>query len=798
MHSRIQKNKKIILLLAIQLSYVFASFSQTDTETFIIASGSRGGNYYRTGQYIAYQYNKNLPDYDFSVIETNGSNENIELLKNNVVDFAIVQRNILINNIYDEGKGTKNLAVIMPLFQEKLWIYFNGKESLNIKKINSLSRKKRLVIGFTSKNGYSYKIFKTLIKFLDIDYSNISEVQKNYDSLVSDFEHKKLDFIVSFSLPLRDLDTLENTKKMFLSFKDAKMIEKRVRNIYVAKINNSANQYTLGSWSFLIGAKNSIQHITSKNKLTTSLLKLSESIVHKDIYKRVKYSYDMFANNEHNEIRQLRNLPLSAALQSKMRLRLVNWQSYFVIFLLILASLGMYYMFKKKLLPKVNLLFFWHRYRHFQFGFILLILIYFSSVELLVYAEKSFYDNIGIKSQILNMTRQDLHSWLLVTTVTGNSNGIFPLSLLGKVMLALNSLNFWIGTILIGVSEFATYKMNKKRKQGLMKTRHTKHLVIFGWNTTAASFIAEIIKEAKLFNNIKINIVCVVPDIDAVRNSSKIISNMHDQKKIDIIQGDALDVHVLELSRVELANAVILLSEDRTKHADERTAMRAHAISRYTKKKKFQGMIYKTSLVDKVKTKLKKLTSDKKEPKYKRFKIEKTADSIYMIAELNNEEFRGSLIDADVNEIVVAGNYRKAIIKQSLFNHGISKVLDEIMQYNEHNEFYKIDLSLPENKHLQGKTFDELLLALRKQGILLIGIHIVFHDEDNNIIIDQNIIQQLLQQEENNITRDIIVNPVKEAEKKRLVDEDDHLIVLATNAKKLKEGIKKLKINKYE
>ncbi len=74
-----------------------------------------------------------------------------------------------------------------------------------------------------------------------------------------------------------------------------------------------------------------------------------------------------------------------------------------------------------------------------------------------------------------------------------------------------------------------------------------------------------------------------------------------------------------------------------------------------------------------------------------------------MIAELNNGDYKESLIDAGANEIVVAGNYRHAIMKQSLFNHGISKVLDEIMQYNDDNEFYKIDLSLPQNRHLVGK-----------------------------------------------------------------------------------------------
>ncbi len=784
----------IILLFICKSSFVFSQ--NTSDKSFIIATGSRGGNYYKTGEFIKTQYNQFLKEYNFSIIETNGSNENIDLLKKNAVDFAIVQRNILINNIYDEGKGTKNLAVILPLFQEKLWIYTKGKKPLNIRKIDSLSKVNQQIIGFSSKKGYSYKIYKILTKFLNINDSNLSEKEDNYNNLIKQFSNNELDYIVSFSLPIKALDTLKNTHKMYLSYHDAKMIENRTQNIYATPISENSKQYSLGSWSFLIGARNSIQYIHPEKKLATALINSSSNTAYQQIPQLIKESYQKFVQNKNKEVLQLRNLPLSKELKSKIGLKAVNWHPYKLVILFLVILMIVYYFFGGSFLPKINFLFFWHRYKHFQFGFILLIVIYIASVELLVYAEKVFYNDIGIKSQILNMTRSDLHSWLLITTVTGNSNGIFPLSLLGKGMLALNSLNFWIGTILIGISEYITYKINKKRKQGIMETKHTNHLVIFGWNNTAESFIAETIKDAKMYNNTKIKIACVVPDIKKVRNSFKTIKELHDKKRIDIIQGDALNTSVLELSNVQNANTVILLSEDGTKLSDERTAMRAHAISRYTKKKKNEGNIFKTSLITKLKTKISTLGKTKKEiiPSYKQFKIEKTSDTIYMIAELNDENFRDSLIDADVNEIIVGGNYRKAILKQSLFNHGISRVLDEIMQYNEFNEFYKIDLSLPENTHLQGKNYDELLLALRKEGILLIGVHIVFHDEDNNIIIDKNIIQQLLEQEEpEGITRDILVNPTNLVERNRIVDEDDHLIVLATNMKDLKKGVKNIK-----
>jgi len=76
----------------------------------------------------------------------------------------------------------------------------------------------------------------------------------------------------------------------------------------------------------------------------------------------------------------------------------------------------------------------------------------------------------------------------------------------------------------------------------------------------------------------------------------------------------------------------------------------------------------------------------------------------------------------------------------------------------------------------------------------LVAIHIVFHDENDNIIIDQNIIKELLQTEEGEgITRDVIINPTKDAEKNRKVDSGDHLIVLALNMKAVENGVKNLK-----
>lgn len=85
--------------------------------------------------------------------------ENIDLLKKNEIDLAIIQRNVLLNSFYDEENGVKNLSVVLPLFEEKLNAYTNFSKHMPTNKLDSLSKHKDLIIGFTGENSFSYQIF---------------------------------------------------------------------------------------------------------------------------------------------------------------------------------------------------------------------------------------------------------------------------------------------------------------------------------------------------------------------------------------------------------------------------------------------------------------------------------------------------------------------------------------------------------------------------------------------------------------------------------------------------------------
>lgn len=166
-------------------------------------------------------------------------------------------------------------------------------------------------------------------------------------------------------------------------------------------------------------------------------------------------------------------------------------------------------------------------------------------------------------------------------------------------------------------------------------------------------------------------------------------------------------------------------------------------------------------------------------------------DAIYIIAEINDPNFTEDLRRADVNEVVCTSAYGKNILIQSMLNHGISHVLNELLTYNEQNEFYSIDLSKPEFEKLRWKTFDELLIFLRRYNILLLGIKSAYFDESGVEIIDEDVIKELLDQDE--LVRQHIINPNSQVEKDRKADENDLLLVLCTSFEVIKGLAKQLK-----
>ncbi|MDP2692580.1 MAG: TAXI family TRAP transporter solute-binding subunit [bacterium] len=743
-----------------------SSLCQSNNEDFLLSSGSIDGNYYKVGSYISQTLDSIYNEFGFINVVSTGSIENVRLLDERFSDFAISQRDVLLDNIYDEINGIKNIELVLPLFKENFLIYSinNG----NRYKSFADFAKEITTIGVTSKDGYSYKFFIKLCKLTGVDSSNISVVEDSYSNLAIKLKDGTLDAITSFSLPIKILEELPNVTTIGLSSNEASLVTNKVTNVFLTK-NNSDKNVTVGSWTFLVGLDTSISVINDSGKNISQQLIETIRAKNDPIAHQINTSLIFFKNKENHRL--LNGIPLTDSLIAEIHYNTYEISYLWSCILLLICLSVIYYIIRKNIFVH-NYKVLWARYKHIIIGIICIVLLYFLSVEWLLFAEKEFYKNLEIKSRVLNLTRLDLHFWIIVTNLTGNNNNIFPFSYLGQLMLSFSSYILWVGAAIVAFWEFLIYKINKKRLKGMTSYNFAGHIVIIGWKENSLQFVEELLLAKKSAKKEEKKIVFIVEDPERISEGSEKIKNLQITKTINFVAGDAREEDVLRKANLHKADTVAILSEGISTAADEKTLLRALAISRYCRKMSVQD---KNSRV-----------SDLLSKEVERLEVDKYEDSIYIIAELNHEKYKSDLINADVNEIINASEYSKNILTQTLLNHGISKVLDEILSFNEDNEFYVIDLKENKFRNLHHKTFDELLPILRKKGILLIAIRVVFHDKNGHEIIDVLRIETLLKTQK--LHRQIIINPTLETEIKRTVDADDQLIVFCSDGLALNQN----------
>ena len=403
---------------------------------------------------------------------------------------------------------------------------------------------------------------------------------------------------------------------------------------------------------------------------------------------------------------------------------------------------------------KISFAYIWRRYKHFFFTLLVVVIAYFLITETILYFER--ISKVG-ESPLLDLSTEQFHHWLLILILSGYENDLFPISVLGKFLATLAIYLGWVG---LGVSILFEYLTNikiKKRMEGKNKVIHEGHYIICGWNLRTPDFIENSIKAISDFSNKKCQITIINADLTEILESNQNLRNLIEKGQLDYVKGKTRDVFTLEQANIDKAASIVLFADGLEADADERTLLRALAISRFCRNK-----------------------NNKENGTSK--------DSIYIIAEVNDRQFESSLLDSDVNEVICTTEIGNNIITQTMNTKGLSMVLQDLLSYSDdNNEFYTIDLK--EHASLVGYTYDELLPMLRKYNIQLIGIKSVFYDKQNSTIevIDrEEIIERLKIEKE--LTRQFIVNPNKENPKEYnyKTDDDDQLIVLCENGKTIK------------
>ncbi len=737
-------------------------------EFIVIAGGSHGGNYSKAAKFLTKYFSGKYPGKNFIYINSKGSVENIKLLAEKRADMAFVQRDILLRALYSENGGIKNLQVVAPAFEEHWFFYLNSRSWVSIEKLKKMIEKDSLHVGVTSLESTAAMTAREFFKYFGINENKIIYTTGDPEDLKKKLLKKELDAYISYTVSIPDLERNKRTNLLFFQKKEIEYLHSKIPNITPA--NFGKERYIPGIWSFIVAK-------TDKQKNLNGLeLSLPDTIPENQAnesktFEILRQGYHAFKKLPPEKKEKLMDgIPVSEEFARIYQIESQNWRvfSYPLPFFLLSLLLVWRYIRKHRINLRLVIVKYWHRYFNIFAGLIIIIVLSIASVYGIIMAEKSFHERFGFSSSILNFTVKDLHEWLFIRNLTGIDGGISPVSTLGKLLISINMYLFRIGTGVIILVEYIFYIIKKKRKMGEMKINFENHIVIAGWNDSTAKFIINLVAAEKEYNGKKdLRIVVISTDPQKISTWNNEIEILFHQKVLHVIKGVVRHTKVMENANIEHANTVVLLAENYSMESDEHTLLRALAISRYCREKMIKNnkMNGESALVD----------------------------NIYIIAEVNHDDFREDLYNAGVNEIITTSKYGRGTLLQSVFNHGVSKAMDEILEYNEYNDFYTIDLREKQNAHLRNKTFDELLVLLRRVNILLIGIKVVYYEdpEKTREIIDEKIISNKLKKEK--LTRQVIVNPVNDIEKNRPADDDDQLLVLCTDGKTLRKGVKKVR-----
>jgi len=779
-----------IIVIFFFFSFCFIELLAADTTYLVISSGSRNGNYYKTDYGISQILNESFPQYQIHPVTSLGSVDNLNRFKEGATDMFIVQRDAAVKAYYTD-KSYQKMEIIMPLFPEALQIFIRSEEPgvISFSEFKSKIKNNEIKNFAIGPEGSTTSI--TTEKVLNL--LGIEKPHKDFfitnspGKYIQEFLDGRIDAIALISsYPMgqfkgTDIDSISIVS---CSKSELNLLLNHLKDLDNIPIYLSDSLYpfllsddtvnTIGTWSFLAGRSGLIDRISNSNNISAVKTIISQSIRTEGAPLAITYGknsqYFPYISAEEKAIVDdsdiklqffFRGLPISDDLRELLSIRkksnIISWLIFSTIFFVFLFVLIRYR-------NRINYGAIWHRYKHWILAIAGLIVIYFLIAELIFFTEQYFYDTYYVRNTFMELSRGELRRWLFFYILADYHEGIYPISLAGKVLVTIAIYSGWS---LLGLALLFELWFNinrKKRLSGMKEVNFKEHFVICGWNNRAPKLILDIMEALGKYVQATLNrkkIVVICEEMKEVLSKDNDLKRLLDKGKLVFINGSAKNPGDLVRANIHKAKTVVLLADDNTKEADERVLLYALTIQNYCNEK-----------------------------------FHDQEDKIHTIALVNSKELEEYLIKADVNEIVCSADLSNNLIALSTINHGIANIISSAIDYNEDNEFYTIDLRV--RKSLIGKTFKQLFDELHKRDILLLGIKSALYedgvevvepediekelDEKTQIILAENPNQNITER----LTRQYMINPYG-IEKYYKTDEDDQLIVLARNGKDIEK-----------
>ena len=736
-------------------------------ETYLVlSSGTVDKPYYQNGKIIAAILNSHLRNTHIVNIPSSGAIDNFKRLQNRNADLIITERDVLLERYYDEDKPYKNFEIIMPLFLESFQFFIKGQKKIitssELKNLIKNGEIKKIAIGKagTSTNLTTSGILSILgIADESLFYETRDVSIKNFNDssgiqAIAFFAATPVDLLSPEKIRSCGILTLSKdevgTIKQF--FDNLDPVEFKTNEFKGINIDTTVE----GTWAFLVGNSEAAD-IFNRENISIPVTLLNSVFTEKQSHIYNAYLENDLGFKKDNGVGRIifnknkidaffRGLPVSRDLLSEMRIDSNNTFIYIFASIILLFA-GIIFLVNWTKNHRIKIL--WIRHRHWLYAAMTFILAFILSAALIKYYERQLLVQYGIHSQVLNLNFLQTLQWLAVLILAQYNSNIFPVSLGGQTIVSIQT---YMGIFISGWAIFTQYFTNIKLKRRIMGTETlnlSNHFVICGWNSNSPELISDFFKVQETFvTSSPMKIVIITNKINNVEQElNKELYGANLSGKWALVKGDATDRNILEKACVHRARKVLVMAEDLTNNADERTLLRTFAIETFCKEKGNDGK-----------------------------------DRIFLIAEINERTYSQALLDAGANEVICSGEFINKLMINSMFNTGVVDILKDVFTYDKGNEFYTIKIS--EHPILQGKTFDELILILRKYSVLLISIKVVFLDpEKGTEIIDNKHIREILKNDSNSLDKNYITNPTKTNENNYKTKQDDQLIVFAEDEK---------------
>ena len=251
-----------------------------------------------------------------------------------------------------------------------------------------------------------------------------------------------------------------------------------------------------------------------------------------------------------------------------------------------------------------------------------------------------------------------------MTMSTVGYGDIYPTTVAGRVIAIICMIG---GPVLmvsvVGTVVFSLNDKWTKGVRGMAQIKSKDHIIICGWNAKTEDIINEL-RHTERFQKWPITII-----------DDKIETKPVDDDNVSFVRGNASEIHVLKQANVEEAQFAIVVAEDESIAADQKTVLTVLA-------------------------------------------IEHLNPTIISVAELNDGNNEQHVRHAGCDIVVDTSSLTSKMMAMSLRNPVINKIVKELVS-RRGNDVFRV----PVPKQYLGKSFAETMAEMKNShGVITIGI----------------------------------------------------------------------------